>query len=68
MTTDVEKKMMINRLLTAWMCNKPTLRLGQLIANAVGDMNTKDLFYITDSNLIEKTERYIRRLDIQRKK
>lgn len=63
MTKNVEKRMIINRLLTAWMC-APTLRLGQLISNATNgdDVNKKDIFYITDSNFIEKIEDYIKEM------
>ena len=43
------KRLVCEMLLAAWQ-NQPELRLGQLLVNALGDV---DLFYVDDFDLVE---------------
>ena len=60
-----QKREAVDKLLGAWMC-QPTLRLGQLIDNAIsptsGAMTSRvppPLFYIEDEELVDTVTQYI---------
>lgn len=59
-----QKREAVDKILGAWMCT-PTLRLGQLIDNAISstrspalDLDTR-LFYIEDEDLVDEVTQYI---------
>lgn len=54
----MDKREFMNRLLAVW-STYPHLRFGQLLDNIV-TVEGGDLFYLTEEQLIEKAEKWVR--------
>jgi len=55
-----EKEAIMRRILEVWKC-MPELRFGQMLSNVIA-LNGKELFYIEDTDLAEKSEEFVSKL------
>jgi hypothetical protein len=58
--TERDKEQVMRRLELAWK-RQPTMRLGQLLVNALGPDPMPDLFNTEDFALVDKVEKFVNR-------